>query len=197
MTLTQGLVRMALETITGPRRVAQQLMAAHLSREVLATAFALVITLNAVLYGLTLLLAPPPAGTSIFLAQPVGYAVVEVVSLAGMIASLTFVGRLMGGAGRFEDVALLLIWLQALNAAVQAASLILLVAIPPLSGLMSLVAMVIGFWILLNFIAEAHGYGTLLKAFGVFILALLALGFALSMLMTLAGVSPEGLIGNV
>ncbi|MEQ5870555.1 YIP1 family protein [Sagittula sp. NFXS13] len=193
----QGFLKLAVESIGSPRDVARLLLSANISREAVWTAFALVVAMNAFVYGLGLVVAPPVGALPVFLAQPIGYAVVECVSLAGMIVSITLVGRMMGGAGRLTDVGLLLVWVQALNILVQLASTVLMLAIPPLAGIVGVIAIAIGFWILLNFIDEAHGLGNMLKSFFVFVLALFALGIVLSVALTMAGMTPEGMMGNV
>lgn len=196
MTL-QGFLKLAVETVSSPRYVARLLLATRLSKEAVWTAFAAVLVLNAVVYGATLVLDPAPAGVPIFLSSPLFYLAAEGVTLFGTIVCVTLIGRLLGGAGRMTDVALLLVWLQALNLIVQAVTALVLPLSPGLAGLLVLVASGLGFWILLNFIDEAHGLGSLFKAFVVFLLGLLALGFALSVLLTVAGVTPEGMMGNV
>lgn len=193
----QAFVKLAYESIGAPRSVARQLMSAHLTREAIWTAFALVVVLNALVFGAMLVLDPPPSGVPAFLATPGGYLVVQGVTLGGTILAMTLMGRMLGGAGRFLDMALLMIWLQALNIFVQVATSLLLLLSPGLAGLFVIAATGIGFWILLNFIDEAHGLGNLLKAFFVFLLGLLALGFTLSVILTLAGFTPEGMMGNV
>lgn len=193
----QALFDLGLETIRAPRLVARHLMGIRMSREALLTAFALVVVANAALFGVGLVLDPPPSGVPVFLASPVGYLLVEAVSLAGTIMALTWVGRLLGGAGRMADVALLLIWLQALNIAVQAVTTLALLALPVLAGLIVMLAFGIGLWIMVNFIDEAHGLGSPFKAFLVLVLSVVALGFVLSVILVFAGVTPEGMMGNV
>lgn len=197
MTPTAAFWDLALQSVQAPRLAARRLMAAHVSREVLATAFAAVVVLNALIYGLNLLLVPPPAGASIFFSTTVGYLVMEGVTLAGLMLAITLMGRMLGGAGRFSDVALLLIWLQALNIVVQVVALLLMFVMPMLSAVLILGCALLGFWIMLHFIDEAHGLNNLLKAFFAFVLGVFALGFALSIVLVGAGFTPEGLVGHV
>ncbi|WP_425070546.1 YIP1 family protein [Sagittula sp. S175] len=196
MTL-QGFVNLAIQSIGAPRDVARLLMSTRMSREALWTAFALVVVANATVYGLSLVMDPAPAGVPVFLSTAAGYLVVEAITLGGTILALTWLGRLLGGAGRMADVALLMIWMQALNLIVQAVTSVLLPLSPEFAGIVVLAGSAIGFWIMLNFIDEAHGLGSLFKAFFVFLLSLLALGFVLSMILVLAGFTPEGMMGNV
>ena len=184
---TAALGELAIETIRDPQGAARRLLALKLPRNVLWTALALVIVLNAAVYGLSNLITPPPAEVPMAALAPVPFAAFLAAGLIGTILAIWYMGRLIGGTGTLEDVMVLMIWLQALRLAVQAALLVLVPLSPVLSSLVVLAAAVIGFWILLNFVDVAHGYGSLLKSFGAIALSVLALALGLTLLVTLFG----------
>jgi hypothetical protein len=184
---TAALGELAIETIRDPQGAARRLLALKLPRNVLWTALALVIVLNAAVYGLSNLITPPPAEVPMAALAPVPFAAFLAAGLIGTILGLWYVGRAIGGTGTLEDVMVLLVWLQALRLAVQAALLVLVPLSPVLSSLVVLAAAVIGFWILLNFVDVANGYGSLLKSFGAIALSVLALALGLTLLVTLFG----------
>ncbi|MBV7393655.1 YIP1 family protein [Mameliella sediminis] len=190
MTL-DGFLRLAAQSVTNPREVAALLLSIRPNREALWTAFALVVVLNALLFSASILVDPssvPP-----FLSSPVAFLVMQGGALAASILALTWVGRMFGGRAKVEEIALLLIWMQGLRVLVQAATLLLVPVSLSLAGLLTMVATGLGVWIAVNFIDEAHGLGGLLRALAVLVLGMLAMAFAVSILLTLAGVSPEGM----
>ncbi|WP_372893596.1 Yip1 family protein [Rhodosalinus sp.] len=184
---TAALGQLAIETIRDPREAARRLLALDLPRSALWTALALVIVLNAAVYGLSNMLVPPPSDVPMAALSPVPFAAFLAAGLIGTIYALWYVGRALGGAGSLDDVMVLLVWLQALRLAVQAALLVLVPLSPVLSSLVVLAAAVIGFWILLNFVDMAHGYGSLLKSLGAVALSVLALALGLTLFVTLFG----------
>jgi hypothetical protein len=186
MTLN-GLFKLAVDSIGQPREVAHLLLAMRPSNTVLMEAFALMVTLNAVLFSLSVLAFPSEVELPVLFKWPFLFAAIQALVLGGTIAALTWTGRLFGGTGRIEDIAVLLIWMQALRVAVQAVMLVLSAVAPAASALLALGASGVGIWILLNFLDEAHGLGGLGKAFAVMFLGILGLGFALAILLTFTG----------
>lgn len=182
-----ALGQLAVDTIRTPREVARRLIDLQLPRDALWTALALVVVLNAGLYSLSNMMAPPPDDLAVPVVAPVPFALFLAAGLVGTIYALWYVGRTLGGEGSLGDVMVLLVWLQALRLVAQVALLVLVPLSPVLSSLLVLAAAVIGFWILLNFIDVAHGYGSLLKSLGALALSVLAMALGLTFLVTLFG----------
>ncbi len=191
----QMALTLVLRSLTEPRLVARWLLGLRLSKEALLTCFALVVVLNTLLFGVAVLLDPTPLPW--FLAKPSVYGVLQAGSLLATVLAFLWGGRLFGGSARLADIAVLVIWLQALRALVQLVLLILMPASAFLGGLAVSLTSVIGFWILLHFLDEAHGFGSLLKALGTIVFGLMGMAFALSILLTLIGVDPTGINGYV
>lgn len=194
MTL-QGFLKLAVQTVTAPRDVARLLLSIRPGQEALLTAFALVVVLNALAFALSQVTNPAPVPVA--LASPMVFAVMQAGALAATIAALTGVGRMLGGKAGVQDIAILLIWMQALRVLAQAGLLVLIPLVPMLGAVAFMAITGLGIWILLNFLDEAHELGGLWKAGLVMGLGLLAMAFALSILLTLAGVDPNGMTGYV
>lgn len=194
MTL-QGFLALAVQSVTAPRQVARLLLSINPSREALWTAFALVVALNGLTYAVSLL----QSGGAIpaLLQSPLVFVALQAATLAATILGLHYAGRALGGAGRLEDIALLMIWLQALRVLAQVFILLLLPLSAGLGGLAVGAATAIGIWIAIPFIDEAHGFGNLWKAAATLVLGVLAAIIALSIILTLVGVDPNGVTAHV
>jgi hypothetical protein len=192
-----GFLKLAWQSVTDPRDVARLLLSIRPGPEALWTAFALVVVLNALVFSSTQLLVPPQGPMPFMFGSPVGFIVTQAATLAGMIAAMTWTGRLLGGQGGMADVGILLIWMQGLRVLVQLILLVLMPLSGLLSGLVMMAASGAGLWILLNFIDEAHELGSLGRAAVVLVLGLLGLGFGLTLLLSLSGFNPEGMMTNV
>ena len=105
---------------------------------------------------------------------------------------LFWVGRMFGGQGSMEDIMVVIVWLQFMRVLVQAAALLLLLTIPVLSMLLILAAALVGIWILVHFVDQAHRYGSLGKAAGVLIAAFVGMVVGISILLSMIGVDAVG-----
>ena len=114
------------------------------------------------------------------------------LTLAALALAVTGAGRALDGTAKLEHVAVLIIWLQALRALLQAVVLVLAPISLFLSGLIVTAASIIGLWIFVHFIDVAHGIGSLLKAGLVLLLAVVGMLIVLSMIFSLLGFSAGG-----
>ena len=193
MTLN-GFLALALQSVTDPRGVAKLLLSMRLGTEAIATAFALVIVLNGLVYALIELVSPDGSGV---MGGPMVVMALQAATLVLTVVAVTWAGRGLGGAGGMQQIAVLMIWLQALRALAQAGILVLLIAIPFLGTLAVFAVSVLGVWIAVHFVDEAHGFGNLLKALMVLIVGVLAMAIALSIVLTMVGVTPPGVADYV
>lgn len=189
--------RLALETIRAPRSAAAQLIGLGLPRELLWTALALVVILNALIFTLTNMVSPPPAEMPMVVMAPLPFALLLGAALVASIFALFWVGRGLGGQARLDDLMVLLIWLQSLRVALQLALLVLMPVVPALASLIVLAASILGIWILVNFVDVAQGFDSLLKSLGVLILSTLGMAIALSLVLSLFGGAILGIPSNV
>lgn len=195
MTPTE-LPMLARLTVTDPAGAAKQLLAQGYGREVVWTAFALVIVANTLLVTITFLGASNEGLQGLF-ASPVTFLPMLALSLVLVAGSVTLVGLLFGGKGRFEDILLLIVWLQALRVLVQMGLLVLTPISGVLSSLAAMAVSILGLWILVNFIYVAHQLDALWRAAVVFILGIIGMGIALSILLSFLGLSNLDIIQYV
>jgi len=186
-----------LLSVKEPAEVARRLIAMQLSREVLWTGLALAAVANTLLFSLSGLLMPGPSVVMPLFQSPFSYLVMVTVGLILTVAMLYWAGRLLGGRGTVQDVLAMVLWLQVLRILVQVATLILSLTIPMLAMLLVLAATVLGIYILLHFVDQAHRLNSLLRAGGVLILSFVLMAVALSVLLTLFGGMITGGISHV
>ena len=166
-------------TLRKPAEAARQILALNPGREVLWLAFFLAVVLNCIAQmGIDMSIAAS-GGPTVSQSIPV----VLIRSAGTMLFSILaflYVGRFLGGTGRFEDLMILTIWLQFLQIAALVATLALsLIAVAFMAPLI-LATAIYSLYITLHFLNEAHKFGSLGKSFGVILLsALLAVPFVL------------------
>ena len=93
------------------------------------------------------------------------------------------VGRMFGGTGRFADTVALLAWLEFILFVLQAVQLFLLLVSPQLAAALGMFVLVLFLWLLTNFVAELHGFGSLLAVFFAIIGTTLVVSFAAAILI--------------
>lgn len=195
---TISLRALVATTVTNPAEAARQLLSLNLGRETLWLALVLAVVLNALLHVLTNILVPVDDPELQLLTN----SLVTYVALAGgglllSIAAFFYVGRKMGGAGSFEDVMVLMVWMQFLRVLVQVISLIFMLAIPGLFVLLAFAAAILWLYIIVHFIDQAHRFGSPLKALGVLVLSALAIAVVVTVLLSLVGGPMLGIPANV
>jgi hypothetical protein len=109
--------------------------------------------------------------------------------LLAIVQLVHWLGRMRGGTGTFPDALLSMVWLQFLMLGLQVIQLVLMVVLPPVGAIVNLAGFVIFLWLLTNFIAELHGFRSLLAVFGgiIFGMVLLAFGLAVVLLLLTGG----------
>ena len=177
------------QTFREPREAASTLLSMGVPKQLLWPAFMLLVVLSVLL----IFASGVPAGSNgqAFF-SPFGLAISSSVAGAASVFLVWKIGALMGGKGKFHEALLLTVFLQGMIFAGQLIELAIFVAIPPLAGLYSIGLIIFMFWLNLNFIAVLHGFGSLWRAFGVLVLASIAVLFVLIFAMSLAGVRITG-----
>lgn len=188
---------LAVLSVTRPADAARTILAMDLPRGTLWTALALAVVLNTLLYGLSGMVMPAPQTVPAMFDIPGLYLVIVGGGLVMSIYAITWVGRLMGGQGGFDQVMALIVWLQFLRVAVQAATLVLALTVPALAVLLVLAAALIGLWLMLHFVDQAHRLGSLGRAAFVLVGAVFAIAIFVYLLMLLLGGAILGLSPHV
>ncbi|MFC6687434.1 YIP1 family protein [Jhaorihella thermophila] len=184
MTLAE-LRSLTVLSVTVPAEAARRILALRLPRGVLWSALLLAAALNAILFALSNILLPTPHMMPWIFQSPLVYFGLVVLALVAFIQALVWVGQGLGGQGGTDEIMAVIVWMQYLRVLVQAASLVLMLVFPILSLVLVMAATVIGVWILLHFIAQAHRLDGLGRAAFVVILSGLAVIIAASLFMAL------------
>lgn len=187
---------LALETLQSPRTAAQKVMSLGLSRDVLWSGLVLVACINSIVYSLSLFVSDASALPPL-LRNPVMFFMLVTGLQVLTVHGFYWGGRALGGSGDLGELLSLMVWLQALQAAANAALFIVLFLSPGIEQLLSLGVGLIGLWITLNFITEAMRLPGLLHAVGVLVLATLGIAFGLIILASMIGLGALGVPANV
>jgi hypothetical protein len=189
--LTLGnLLRLARETVANPREGATTVLSFAPERQALWLMFTLVVVLSLLLREVVAVFAGFPMDGPI--TGPMqGSTLMLGLVMAGFLFltmhAVHRIGRFFGGTGNFEETALLVIWLQFILICLQVIQIAALFIIPPLAGLITIVAIALYMWLLVNFIAVLHGFTSLGMVFVATLLSAFALLFAFSFVLTLLG----------
>lgn len=151
---------LAVLTVRDPAAAARAVLGLGLPARALWTALALLAVLNALLFAVMVAAAPEASAPIFALVTPFWFLIVVGAMLVGAVWSITMVGRWMGGVGQLKEVLALTVWLMSLRIAVLTVSIFLTLVFPVLALLLMLVAFVLGFWIAVNFVDAAHGFGS-------------------------------------
>lgn len=205
------LLGMALQSIPEPRKVAQEIQALQFPRSVLWQAFVLFEVLSIAIGVLVSMLYPP--GPEVFAligenpmlvlaTKPVLAGMVGAALLVLAVFAIYWVGHLFGGAGRFEQALLTVIWVQFVMLLLQVVMLALTLFSGGMAALMNLVASFTIFWILSHFIAEMHGFRSAGLVFVMILLTILAALVGLAIILAVIGVGTgtavaTGAIGGI
>ncbi|MBC7477855.1 MAG: YIP1 family protein [Pseudorhodobacter sp.] len=129
---------------------------------------ALALTLMAVLSAglMSLVVGPLPAGidpvSAAMLTNPVYLAAVQLVGLAMISLFLFLLGRVAGGRGTLPEAVAMMAWLEGVLILISVVQVVALVLLPPLGLVLLLAGMGLSLWLVTNFVAELHGFPSLL-----------------------------------
>jgi len=124
--------------------------------------------------------------------NPILFAIVQFMLLMISVTAIFLVGRIFKGRGSFEQALLISVWLQFFMLMTQLALVpVALVAAKLADGLHTL-AIFYFMWLMVNFIAELHGFKSRLKVLGSIVGVSFAASFLLLFLLELFGVRIEG-----
>jgi len=192
----KDLLAMVVETIRNPREGAATLLNFAPGRGVIWQMLALVVVLSVLMAHATALLFASP-GAEIFAGplhlSPILTGVVQGSLLVIMVFATYWIGKAFGGTGSFEETLLLLTWLQFVLVVLQVVQTLSLLVLPPLAPIIGMLAMVLFFWLLTNFVAILHGFTSLGLVFVGILLSAFAVVFGLTIILTLIGITVPGM----
>ncbi len=186
------LLRLARDTVANPREGATTVLSFAPARQALWLMFALVVVTSMIMGEIVGLLTDMPADgamTGPFAQSPMTLGLIQAGFLFLMIHAIHHIGRFFGGTGSLEEAALLVIWLQFIFVCIQVVQVLAILVLPPLAGLITLVAIGLFFWLLVNFIAVLHGFASLGLVFVVTLLSAFGLLIALGMVLSALGLA--------
>ena len=184
------LLRMARHTVSNPRDGAAVILKLHLPMRALWLAFGLVIVLSMFLGEAVALLMGPPDQAAMppeMMVSPITMGVIQAAFLFLVAHGIARIGQLFGGSGDFQGALALIVWLQFIFLVVQVIQLAAMLVVPPVAGLITILAMGLFFWLLVNFIATLHGFSSLGLIFVMTILTAFGFVFVLSIVRTMLG----------
>ena len=184
------LLRMARHTVSNPRDGAAVILKLHLPMRALWLAFGLVIVLSMFLGEAVALFMGPPDQAAMppeMMVSPITMGVIQAAFLFLVAHGMARIGHLFGGSGDFQGALALIVWLQFIFLVVQVIQLAAMLVVPPVAGLITILAMGLFFWLLVNFIATLHGFSSLGLIFVMTILTAFGFVFVLSLVLTMLG----------
>ncbi len=183
---------LAIISLRDPASAARTLMNMGFQTGMLWNALVLVAVGNTLLYSLSGVLMPSPTPLPDVFSMPLIYFAIVAGGLALTALSIHWVGGVMAGKASLADILVLIVWLQFLRLVVQVAVLVGMFVMPLVSALLIFAAALMGVYLLVHFVDQAHRFKSTGKAAVVLILSLVAIVVGLSLVLTLVG----GLFGG-
>ena len=162
-----ALLTQVRDTLANPRGGAARIIALEIPGPVGWIAVLLMAVVSTLLAYVSYHLSPPE--TRVFFAEamaiPLRTAFLQLfVWVAGTFAMYR-IGRARGGRGTMDDAVALVAWLQFVMLVLQGVTLAAQLLVPPLAGILALAEVAVFFWLLVNFVAELHGFKSLAATF--------------------------------
>ena len=181
----QALIAAVRLTLRDPRGAARIIIGMQLPGSVGCAAMALMVVASALLSSVSAMMFPmdlPPEMATMF-SSPFRLAEAQAIVLGVGLMLIHAVGRMFGGTGRFSDALLLMAWMEALLILLQVLQMLAMLLLPPLASMLGFLGIAVFVWLLVNFVAELHGFGSLLKVFLAFVGTVLTISFAMAFVM--------------
>jgi hypothetical protein len=185
------LAQLVADSIRTPKEGAAEVLRVAPDRSALWTAFALMVVGSLFLGELVALIIAPPEAGPLTNQSSLVLGLMQGAFLFLTVHAITYIGRLCGGTGEFDGALALVTWLQFIFLIIQVAQLVLLIFAPVLAALVSLLAIGLFFWLLVHFITVLHGFESTGMVLVMTIVSFVSIVFALSIVLTILGLSPE------
>ena len=202
---SQSIGTLTMLSLSKPAIAARFVIAAGLRRDVLWSLLLLVSIANATLVWVSNALTGPtleqlaqmPIQIPAIIFSPLFSFVFLAGALVITVHVLHWLGAAIGGTGGLDNMLAVLVWLQGLRVMAQIVLLVLMLALPSLAGLFGLAIAILSLWILVHFVNEAAGLGSLFKTVGVLLSAMVGIILGLSFILTITGLATMGIDANV
>lgn len=179
--------------VQDPRSGARRVMAANLSMNEAALALLIVAILTAIISAFVGQMASGVDAAAMPMAalSPVQWAVMQIAAMFVGAALIAAVGRFFGGQGTLAQSIALLAWAEFIVLIVQIAQVLAMFILPPAAVILAVIGIALTLWLIVNFVAELHGFDSLLKVFfalfGVSFLLIVILATILAVLIGAPG----------
>ncbi len=188
-----SLLSLALGAVRNPREAATTLLSVGIPSAAILPALVLVVVMSVLLTVVGEAVGPQAAEPGVGF-PPLAVAALLCALLGAYVFGLYRTGRALGGTGNLAETALLMVFLQFMLLLAQVVELALWVAAPPLAGIFVIAVAILAFWVNINFVDVLHGYGSLLKSFGLIIMVSLGIALVVMLTLTLSGVTIQGTV---
>ena len=186
---------LAIATLKDPAEVARTLLGLNVPREALWAALGLLAVFNALFYMLNAFLVPSPLYEVI--GSPLRYFVLTVATIVLFVLAFHRVGRMFGGKASLNDSLVLVVWHQSLYLLAQVVVLFVSFLSPLLGLLLLLATIIVGVFVLLHFINQAHRLNSIPQAVLVLLGMVVAIIIGLSIVLIVIGTPHPGNMNNV
>jgi hypothetical protein len=201
----QSLGTLTMLSLRNPSIAARFVISSGLQRDVLWSLLLLVSVANATLVWVSNALTGPtpeqlaqmPIQIPAIIFSPLFAFVFLAGALVITVHVLHWLGAAIGGTGSLDNMLAVLVWLQGLRVLAQVILLVLMLAVPSIAGLFGLAVAILSIWLLVHFVNEATGLGSLFKTVGVLLSAMVGIILGLSFILTITGLATMGIDANV
>ena len=95
--------------------------------------------------------------------NPLIFTAIQGAVLCVIVLATYLIGQMVGGRGELKETLILMVWLQFIMLLYQLVQIIASMVIPVLDGLLTIVSIVLFFWLFANFVAVLHGFKSAFK----------------------------------
>jgi hypothetical protein len=138
----------------------------------------------------------PPEQREVMLsliASPLRTALLQAAIWAVIASLIAAGGRIRGGTGTFADALILVAWLQFILLCLQLVQVVAGIVLPILADLIGLAGLGLLVWLLTNFVAELHGFRSLVAVFAGLVAGAFGMVLAAAILLSIfIGSPPPG-----
>lgn len=185
------LFRLAVETIRDPKAGATEILVRLPNRAALWLAFALMVVASLIMGEVVGMIMEAPVEGPLTGQSPLALGLLQGMMLFLTVHAITHIGRLCGGTGEFDGALALITWLQFIFFLIQIFQIFLLLTAPLVAGLVTIVALGLFFWLLVNFIAVLHGFPSVGMVFFMTLVSFVSILFLLSLVLSVLGIGLE------
>lgn len=180
-------------TLRNPRAGARFVIGLGLSANTGWSSLILSAILSTMLTSVAVLMSPQGLDPTMLMmfGNPIRLAIIQVVVLSVGVLLVQTVGRWFGGKGSLASTVVLMSWLEIILIALQLVQTAAMVLLPPLAEVIGLFGFVLFLWLLVQFVAELHGFESAWKVLGAILVTVFAVSLALAVFLVGLGGVPN------